>query len=111
VAGARAGEGPRLVEAETYRYDEHAVNLLIPAQYRAAEEIAAWRARDPLQIHRERLLAEGVLDEAAAAALEAGVAAEVKAALAFARSAAEPDFATVFEKMYSTPVGATPELR
>ena len=47
VARARAGLGPSLVEAKTYRYDEHAVNLLIPAQYRSPEEIAAWRAARP----------------------------------------------------------------
>ena len=36
--------GPSLVEAKTYRYDEHAVNLLIPVQYRSDEEMAACEA-------------------------------------------------------------------
>jgi len=111
VARARAGEGPGLVEALTYRYDEHAVNLLIPAQYRGPEEIAAWRERDPVVIYRARLLAEGVLDAAAADAIEAEVAAEVKEALAFARAGAEPAPATVFDHLYADPVGPAPELR
>lgn len=111
VARARAGEGPGLVEALTYRYDEHAVNLLIPAQYRSAGEIAAWRERDPLVLFRARLLSEAVLDAAAADAIEAEVTAEVKQALAFARAGAEPELATVFDHLYADPVGAAPELR
>ena len=111
VARAREGGGPGLVEAQTYRYDEHAVNLLIPAQYRSPEEIAAWRARDPVTLYRERLLAEGVLDAAALEALEAGVADELKQALAFARAAPEPDPSTVFDHLYSSPGNAPTELR
>jgi len=111
VARARAGEGPSLVEALTYRYDEHAVNLLIPAQYRTPEELAAWRDRDPVTLYRARLLADGVLDEASADALDAQVATEMKQALAFARAGAEPDISTVFDHLYACPAGASPELR
>ncbi len=52
VERARAGEGPSLIEAKTYRYDEHAVNLFIPAKYRGDEEMAAWRSRDPVALLR-----------------------------------------------------------
>jgi pyruvate dehydrogenase E1 component alpha subunit len=111
VARARAGEGPSLVEAETYRYDEHAVNLFIPAKYRSDEELAAWRARDPVEIYRARLRDAGVLDEAALGALDEEVKAELKSALAFARAAEEPALARVFDHLYSMPLGAVPELR
>lgn len=111
VARARDGLGPSLVEAKTYRYDEHAVNLLIPAQYRSPEEIAAWRARDPVTLYRERLVAEGVLEDAALAALETEVAGELRSALAFARAAPEPALATVFDHLYASPCGAAPEIR
>ncbi|MCA9513239.1 MAG: thiamine pyrophosphate-dependent dehydrogenase E1 component subunit alpha, partial [Myxococcales bacterium] len=56
VARARAGEGPSLVEAKTYRYCEHAEGQGIPGTYRTADEIARWRERDPLAIARTRLV-------------------------------------------------------
>jgi TPP-dependent pyruvate/acetoin dehydrogenase alpha subunit len=63
VARARDGGGPSLVEAETYRWKGHSKsdkNL-----YRTREEIAAWRAKDPI-IRFEHLVKErGMLDEAA----------------------------------------------
>jgi TPP-dependent pyruvate/acetoin dehydrogenase alpha subunit len=52
-----------------------------------------------------------VLEQAALAALEAEVAGELKDALAFARAAPEPALATVFDHLYASPCGATPELR
>lgn len=104
VERARAGQGPSLIEAKTYRYDEHAVNLFIPAKYRSDEEMAEWRARDPVALLRARLAEEGVMAEAELEALESGVRAEVSAAIEYARAAAEPGFETVFEHMFSNPV-------
>src|SRR5690349_21225627 len=50
VQRARNAQGPTLIEAMTYRFDEHNVGLAIPGKpYRAAEEIAEQRAtRDPI---------------------------------------------------------------
>ena len=64
-----------------------------------------------MTLYRERLLAEGVLEDAALAALEAEVAGEIRSALAFARAAPEPAPATVFDHLYASPCGAAPELR
>jgi len=72
VARARAGDGPSLLECATYRWSGHYVGD--PERYRAAEEVAAWRERDPLP----RLAA--VLGEARAAAIDAEVDAELDAA-------------------------------
>ena len=55
---ARAGEGPSLIEAVTYRHGGH--SRADPGKYRAAGEIEAWLARDPITHYREFLLAEGV---------------------------------------------------
>jgi pyruvate dehydrogenase E1 component alpha subunit len=57
VAAARRGDGPVLIEAHTYRQAGHSV--ADPAAYRPAEEVAAWRARDPLTVHRTLALARG----------------------------------------------------
>jgi pyruvate dehydrogenase E1 component alpha subunit len=111
VARARKGEGPTLIEAKTYRYDEHAVNLFIPAQYRSEEEMALWRARDPLDLLRARLAAEGVVQEEQLQELERVTREEVAAAVEHATRSAEPDFESVFEHLYSNPIHPAPELR
>ena len=59
IARARAGDGPTLVEAKTYRYRGH--SRADAARYRPADELAAWRARDPIDILAERLVADDVL--------------------------------------------------
>ena len=73
AALCRAGEGPVLIEASTYRYYGH--SLSDPRnEYRTREEEAAWRAVDPIERLKRQLVEAGVADEAAVAAVEAGVA-------------------------------------
>ena len=57
VAAARAGQGPSLVEAQTYRLKGH--SAADGAKYRPAEEVARWRERDPLLLARAALTAAG----------------------------------------------------
>jgi pyruvate dehydrogenase E1 component alpha subunit len=61
IARARAGEGPTLVEAKTYRYKGHSRSD--PAAYRPAGELEQWLARDPINILAERMMADGQLSE------------------------------------------------
>jgi pyruvate dehydrogenase E1 component alpha subunit len=70
-AKARAGEGPSLVEAITYRHSGH--SRADPAKYRPEGELEEWKKRDPLKIYRERLRQFGVSDDQIA-----GIDAEVK---------------------------------
>jgi TPP-dependent pyruvate/acetoin dehydrogenase alpha subunit len=88
VARARAGDGPSLIEASTYRFVGHSRSD--PGRYRPEGELDAWRERDPLIVARARLIAGGVaerfLDE-----LEAAVADEVAAAETNALAAPWPD--------------------
>lgn len=58
VGRARAGEGPSVIEAETYRHHGH--SRTDPAKYRPAEEVERWMKHDPLDIARARLEAQGV---------------------------------------------------
>jgi acetoin:2,6-dichlorophenolindophenol oxidoreductase subunit alpha len=55
---ARAGNGPSVIEARTYRHYGH--SRTDPAKYRPAEEVAAWMARDPLTVTRGHLSELGV---------------------------------------------------
>lgn len=79
VDRARAGGGPSLVEAHTYRMQAH-TNADDDTRYREREEVQAWIARDPLTRLRTYLTAEGALDDDAEATLAAG-AEEIAAAL------------------------------
>jgi len=69
VTRARAGEGPTLLECQTYRHYGHSKSD--PAPYRTKEELERWRERDPLTLARDRLLAEGVSTDDVAAVEQA----------------------------------------
>ena len=53
VDRARAGDGPSLIEAVTYRHGGH--SRADPGKYRPDDEVAAWKARDPIPAYRARL--------------------------------------------------------
>lgn len=82
VARLRAGAGPVLLEAETYRWHGHYEGD--PERYRPAEEVAAAKERDPLLVARRQL------DAAAADAVDEEIDKEIEAAVDWARSLPEP---------------------
>jgi 2-oxoisovalerate dehydrogenase E1 component subunit alpha len=81
VERARAGYGPTLVEAITYRLEPH-TNSDNAERYRSPEEVAAWRRHDPLTLLERGLRQSGALDDD-------GVAAAAAAAETFATSMRE----------------------
>jgi pyruvate dehydrogenase E1 component alpha subunit len=87
IARARAGEGPSLIEAVTYRHHGH--SRADPGKYRPAEEVAAWLKRDPIPLYRQRLLDSGVA-ESAILAIEDGVKREVDQATEVAKASRAP---------------------
>jgi len=84
---ARSGGGPSLIEALTYRHGGH--SRADPGKYRPDDEVAAWKARDPIPAYRARLLAAGA-EERVLDAIEAETRAKVAAAEQEARNAPEP---------------------
>jgi TPP-dependent pyruvate/acetoin dehydrogenase alpha subunit len=82
VDRARAGEGPSLIEARTYRYMPNTSND-DDTRYRERSEVERWRARDPIAAVRAQL------DETIAAEIEQQVTEAVAEAAAWAE--AEPD--------------------
>ena len=62
VARAHDGGGPTLVEAKTYRYAGHSRSD--KATYRPAGELDQWLQRDPIKLFGDKLVAEGLVDEA-----------------------------------------------
>jgi acetoin:2,6-dichlorophenolindophenol oxidoreductase subunit alpha len=61
VGRARSGDGPTLLECQTYRHYGHSKSD--PGSYRPPEEVERWLARDPLTVARERLHELGVSDD------------------------------------------------
>jgi pyruvate dehydrogenase E1 component alpha subunit len=84
---ARAGDGPSLIEAITYRHGGH--SRADPGKYRPDDEVAAWKARDPLPAYHARLLELGV-DAATLDAIDQETRDDVAEAEAVARAAPEP---------------------
>jgi len=95
---ARDGGGPSLIEAATYRKGGH--SRADPANYRPDDEVAAWMARDPLALYRQRLLDLGV-EEAELAAIERAALAAVDAATEAAKAAPEPSPETLETDLWS----------
>ena len=88
IARARRGEGPTLIEALTYRVAGHFVSDAI--EDRPAEEVAAWRERDPITGFRGYLVAQGVSDEGMLDGIDTAAAEEVKTAMELASSDPDP---------------------
>jgi 2-oxoisovalerate dehydrogenase E1 component len=96
----RAGEGPVLIEASTYRYYGH--SLSDPRnEYRTRDEEAAWRAVDPVERLRTQLVEAGVVEQAAVTELEAQARNRNARAAVRASQATDPDPADVLRFLYT----------
>lgn len=93
AARARAGKGPTLIEARTYRTRPHAEGMR-DAGYRTQDEIEEWKSRDPITSLKAQMLAEGIATEADFDTIDAGIAAIVADALTFAQESPFPDPST-----------------
>jgi len=86
-AKARAGEGPSLIEAMTYRHSGH--SRADPGKYRPDDEVKAWLAKDPIPRYRARLLQLGI-PESELEKIEQETLAAIDAATETARNAPPP---------------------
>lgn len=86
---SRAGGGPQLIEAITYRFRGHSMGD--PQRYRTKEEIEEAKQRDPIARWRDAVLANGLATEADLAKVRDEVEAEVEEAVRFAEESAAPD--------------------
>lgn len=101
VNRARRGEGPSILEFATYRWAEHCgPNDDINLNYRSAEELAEWKARDPLIISRENLVSAGLLDAAGENKLRTDFEAEIEEAFTFAKASPFPDASQLASHVY-----------
>ncbi|MFN1189955.1 pyruvate dehydrogenase (acetyl-transferring) E1 component subunit alpha [[Kitasatospora] papulosa] len=85
VTSIRAGGGPHLLEARTYRFRAH--SMYDPDRYRPKDEIAQWKRHDPVTGMTEALRSSGRLTSARLKKVERGIAEEIEAAVAAAEQA------------------------
>jgi pyruvate dehydrogenase E1 component alpha subunit len=106
VIRARAGEGPTLIEAMTYRYEDHSLGLdrIRKAEYRTQGEIEEAMKRDPLNIHRTAMTSHGFATAEECDQIEAKVKLEIEEAVEFARNSPFPEPDDLYDDMWATPV-------
>ncbi|MDH6059658.1 pyruvate dehydrogenase (acetyl-transferring) E1 component subunit alpha [Chrysosporum bergii ANA360D] len=89
VARARAGEGPTLIEALTYRFRGH--SLADPDEMRSKAEKEFWFSRDPIKKLTDYLIQQNLADEGELKAIDKKIQAVIDEAVKFAETSPEPD--------------------
>ncbi len=89
VSRARAGEGPTLIEAKTYRYYAHTSDD-DDKLYRSREEVELWRRKDPIPNFRQYLVEQRVLTTERERAIEEEIADTISEAVKTTEAAANP---------------------
>lgn len=102
VEHIKAGNGPVLLEAKTYRFRGH--SMADPEMYRKKEEVEVWKQRDPLPTWRKRLLVDGLATEAELAAVEQSASDEADESVRFADESPDPELSTLTDYIYATPL-------
>src|SRR5204863_439115 len=84
VTRARRGEGPSLLECKTYRWHFHAMRAVRPPETRPAEEIASWKAGDPVARLEQHMAGRAMLSPDELRAIRDQVTSELDEAVALA---------------------------
>ena len=100
VERARAGEGPTLIEAMTYRHGQHSlrVNLRDP---RPEEELESWLDRDPIARMEKRLTGEGGFTDEQLSETGRAVEEELETAVSYGRDSPEPPVQVMLDAVYA----------
>jgi 2-oxoisovalerate dehydrogenase E1 component alpha subunit len=99
---ARAGEGPTLIEAKTYRLTAHSSDDN-DRTYRGREEVDIWRAKEPMPKYRQYILDQKIATEEELAEIKARIDREVNDATDYAELAPEPEAKDATLYVYATP--------
>lgn len=99
VKRARAGQGPTLIEAKTYRYLGH--SLADDGKlYRSQEEVDRWKARDPIPAYQSKLVTAGILTKAVDDEIQKQVKQELDEAFKFALDSPLPSVDELYTDVY-----------
>ena len=106
VARARAGEGPTLIEAKSYRVTPH--SAATKTDLRPVEELDAWRARDPILSFSRALVEEHGVEPARLEQIEEQARRDVEEAVEFALASPRPEPEAALEDVYAPAEWLTP---
>lgn len=98
VGRARIGEGPSLLEMETYRYKGHSMSD--PAKYRSKEEVDIYKSKDPIEISREILLTNKWVTEEEVGAINKRINDIVEDSVIFAEESPYPEPDELYRDVY-----------
>ncbi len=108
ITKVKAGEGPHIIEMQTYRYRGHSMSD--PAKYRTREEVQKYRSeRDPIENLKSRILEAKMMNEEEFKQLDREIKEIVADAADFAQSSPEPDPAELWTEVLVD--DAPPECR
>lgn len=94
----RSGKGPYFLEIKTYRYRGHSVSD--PAKYRTKDELNEYKAKDPIEVIKDRMLDNKVATEAEISKIEDDIKAEIAAAVKFADESDLPLGSELYDDNY-----------
>lgn len=98
VDHVRSGNGPAIVEVESYRWFGH--STADAGKYRSKEEVDDWKKKDPLVKFRTYLTENHLASHDELDAIDAQVVKEIDDAYAFAQNSPEPDLSVAFEDVW-----------
>ncbi len=99
LAEIRAGSGPQLLEAMTYRFRGHSMGD--PERYRKADEVHRWEEEDPIGLFRKYLVSNAIASEEELNQLDDKSVQEVQAAVDFAEASPDPSPQDLFKHIYA----------
>ena len=100
VARARKGEGPAVIEAETYRLGDH-TTADEASRYRTPQEVGEWKKKDPISRLEKYLLTQGLLTETQRDQTWREAQEKVQTAIAEYEATPDPDPLKMFDHIFS----------
>ncbi|MGT2932863.1 thiamine pyrophosphate-dependent dehydrogenase E1 component subunit alpha [Streptococcus catagoni] len=98
VEHVRGGNGPAIVEVESYRWFGH--STADAGKYRSKEEVASWKEKDPMIKYRTYLTKEGIATDEELDAIQAQVKKEIDDAYEYAQNSPDPELSVAFEDVW-----------
>jgi pyruvate dehydrogenase E1 component alpha subunit len=99
IAYVRSGEGPFVMQGDTYRIEGHYYGDAMV--YRSTEEVDGWRKKDPIMRVEKLLVDRGIMSESEYQLVRAEIQQEVDEAVAFAEASPQPAPESIFEDVYT----------
>jgi pyruvate dehydrogenase E1 component alpha subunit len=99
---ARAGEGPTLIEARTYRFVGHSMSDPVSGVYRTKEDVEREKQKDPIRIFADLLAREGILSQEELEKQDEEVKRLSDEAADFAENSPEPGLEELYTEIYAT---------